>query len=685
MVERTETLFLLNTSLPANQEISFLDESQSMAEDDDWGNYSTVNGLELEKPIRSYVDDLATAAEGRTMILGQIDVDQLEEREAETMESRRLIEVGDENEFRKKYEELWEQRNLAKKQMLKSFRKQEKLLDKKKKKMKNHAEKRSAQITDAFEKVHKTLKQTVKTRMGESAVKMGELVDNPHWLPAHKGKSKEIEVRIDLARCIKDKLPCAFYVILITLWDRLGGNPIELSREGRVTNPKRHSGRFYNTTLRFEQELKLKVPMILRAPMCISFELFILRNSQFPADRVVAHGFFPLVDSDFELLRGKFKVPLMRGPVDKSIDKYSSLSQMMQENVDTWQCNLYFQLYAEDPPKYSPLRLPEQFDEYGFSVTKPDGLKSQQASRRKLEYLVTEAAADLSAKGLKHAELWVSIILLVLMAWSSRFTHYFGQWWYLRACDVTVSTFAPVWLTFKLRYATDTDLGLRVGLILMGSLFSICIFVILCGLAVLSIRRFGRFPNIIFRSLAYFGIMILIDWLFTLIESIMWGYIRDDWAGDSFILYEYFGATDESSAVGAILTFLLYCALSAASAFALYNYFLRLHMHGRLLDLYMRLTAPESAFFIPYDNEVSLNYLQWVIEKSLLFKSMKGAVRKLALTEYSLTDAEGIKADKMSKLAIYNKDGLGKLTLYRLFDRLPNGAICELVTQGGVN
>ena len=36
-----------------------------------------------------------------------------------------------------------------------------------------------------------------------------------------------------------------------------------------------------------------------------------------------------------------------------------------------------------------------------------------------------------------------------------------------------------------------------------------------------------------------------------------------------------------------------------------YVYFLKLHMNGRLLDVYQRLNCPGDAFFLPYDFEVS--------------------------------------------------------------------------------
>lgn len=39
-------------------------------------------------------------------------------------------------------------------------------------------------------------------------------------------------------------------------------------------------------------------------------------------------------------------------------------------------------------------------------------------------------------------------------------------------------------------------------------------------------------------------------------------------------------------------------------------------MNGRVLDLYRRLSGQYKAFFIPIDNEVSLNYLKWVITRA---------------------------------------------------------------------
>lgn len=50
-------------------------------------------------------------------------------------------------------------------------------------------------------------------------------------------------------------------------------------------------------------------------------------------------------------------------------------------------------------------------------------------------------------------------------------------------------------------------------------------------------------------------------------------------------------------------------------------------MNGRILDLYKRLSGSIKNFFIPHDNEISLNYLKWVIKrakkKNYIVKSTK--------------------------------------------------------------
>ena len=52
------------------------------------------------------------------------------------------------------------------------------------------------------------------------------------------------------------------------------------------------------------------------------------------------------------------------------------------------------------------------------------------------------------------------------------------------------------------------------------------------------------------------------------------------------------------------------------TGYCFYRYMVFTFMNGRILDLYRRLSGTYKAFFVPHDTEVSLKYLQWVIERS---------------------------------------------------------------------
>jgi hypothetical protein len=48
----------------------------------------------------------------------------------------------------------------------------------------------------------------------------------------------------------------------------------------------------------------------------------LLKSENIAKDYVVGWGVFPLLNSDFALNEGKFKVPLLFGGVDPTIDKF---------------------------------------------------------------------------------------------------------------------------------------------------------------------------------------------------------------------------------------------------------------------------------------------------------------------------------------------------------------------------
>ena len=76
--------------------------------------------------------------------------------------------------------------------------------------------------------------------------------------------------------------------------------------------------------------------------MVITFELFLLRGSHAPTDVTVAWGAFPICDTNFDIISGPFKTPMLRGHMDKQIDRYERIEQLISADLDHWMANLYF-------------------------------------------------------------------------------------------------------------------------------------------------------------------------------------------------------------------------------------------------------------------------------------------------------------------------------------------------------
>ena len=71
------------------------------------------------------------------------------------------------------------------------------------------------------------------------------------------------------------------------------------------------------------------------------FELVYISGKDPSKDSTVGWGALPIVNGDFLINTGKFKVPMIYGDVDFSSNKFKDLEQKYIRNVDEWLCNLY--------------------------------------------------------------------------------------------------------------------------------------------------------------------------------------------------------------------------------------------------------------------------------------------------------------------------------------------------------
>lgn len=86
------------------------------------------------------------------------------------------------------------------------------------------------------------------------------------------------------------------------------------------------------------------IPAKLETTNCLQFKLVLLQSDIVPRDYVVGWGVFPLMNSDFGLNEGRFKIPLMFGNVDPRMDKFDKIEMAMMKDLDTWVSNLYFEV-----------------------------------------------------------------------------------------------------------------------------------------------------------------------------------------------------------------------------------------------------------------------------------------------------------------------------------------------------
>lgn len=126
--------------------------------------------------------------------------------------------------------------------------------------------------------------------------------------------------------------------------------PVDLEKDIHIDLDKstsqyvRFNGRFMDENLDIEDVIPVMIPAKLETTNCLQFKLVLLQSDIVPRDYVVGWGIFPLMNSDFGLNEGKFKVPLMFGNVDPRMDKFDKIEMAMMKDLDTWVSNLYFEV-----------------------------------------------------------------------------------------------------------------------------------------------------------------------------------------------------------------------------------------------------------------------------------------------------------------------------------------------------
>lgn len=172
---------------------------------------------------------------------------------------------------------------------------------------------------------------------------------------------------------------------------------------------------------------------------------------------------------------------------------------------------------------------------------------------------------------------------------------------------IPVSKFNPEWYRVELHYeaweayqeVVITGFGVLSNTLLFSVFVTVSYFV----------NKYSKFPHIFYKMICWYGIATLIDFLLIfLVDCILQKFER----GDMFKLYYYYDRRDANGLPGFAITVFIYAVLLFINCSILYYYLIFVHMGGRVIDIYLRLSGNVNHFFLPHDDEVSLNYLKWI-------------------------------------------------------------------------
>ena len=315
---------------------------------------------------------------------------------------------------------------------------------------------------------------------------------------------------------------------------------------------------------------------------------------------------------------------------------------------------------------------------------------------RKLRYMASELVDDLRLPNISSVEFWMQAVLLFITLYFRMFIHYTGQWMLLRALRVPVYAFRATGYNVLLKYVPGVlPFEYEMAVVIAGPLSVVLAMAMCVALCQLLMRLFRHIPESFSRFVAFLGAAAIADPLLVFLVDLIAGFhncteysrCAGDIAastctcheGDAWKLPNRFDQDEGSPLAGIILTVFLYALLVMLGLFLEYYFLLRLHMDGRMLDVYRRLNAPDVSFLVPGDYEVSSNELIDICAKAGRWTGPRGTQRRIAVCEYVATDPlDSAWSSVTTHLVIYHAQLDGTRELYRHFLRMPDGTIIEV-------
>lgn len=388
----------------------------------------------LQREIPEYMEEFEIAIPDAEIIVGSVPLEEVQQREHMVEEARLRHAELESDLYRQREMHLAKQEEYARARLLQEAKKRQEELVKQKMQFVEVMQLRTRRLGYVFQQAENHLKDELQRQQARVERVYGGLMHSrvPQSRKRYRVEWEKIpvtiKIRAKMLKALKDKLPSGHYVLVATLYDRLGGHALHWSawdpeydpstpRDARkrqhrrrrhpkqnqsdesgneplllgnqmrcgkpnFTRPFQHRGRFYNTEATINQNVYVVCPpeCTLRPGNVLIFELFHLssehtRRQRQQTDQVVAWGAMPLATPDFQCIQGKYKIPLLRGEMDPTMDKFRDIEQMYQDDLSSWLCNLYFHVTHVEkrlPSKISNSR--DDADAFDLEIDESSGL-----------------------------------------------------------------------------------------------------------------------------------------------------------------------------------------------------------------------------------------------------------------------------------------------------------------------
>lgn len=335
----------------------------------------------LQRDIPDYLDEFELVIPDTEVVVGAVPLEEIQAREEEVELARLRHAQLEIDQYRQREVQLAQQEEHARSRLRAEDRRRQHEIHKKQEQFAEAIQWRTHRLRYVFQQAEERLVETLQAQKAHVHQIYGDLA--PSLVPQTRKRYRAtlqslpitIEIQLKMLKAVKDKLPSGQYAMVATVYDRLGGHALHYtafehdlhnreneprSNRPHFTKPFHHRGRFYNTEVLINQNINVVCPpeSSLRPGNALIFELFRLdlnpqrrrglsarkSNGMALDDEVVAWGAIPLMTPDFRVLDGKYKVPLLRGEVDPTMDKYRDIEKMYHDDLSAWLCNFYFQV-----------------------------------------------------------------------------------------------------------------------------------------------------------------------------------------------------------------------------------------------------------------------------------------------------------------------------------------------------